>query len=296
VKKIKKAQKSDKGSNNKELIKTVLSDMRQREFGKFVTGLSTGLENLDWVLSGLRNGNLIVLAGHPYIGKNSLAITICNNLAIKKDIPILYFSMERAKEQVMEQMLLTYSRLELIKAVHGRLGEKEWDRLDKAASEIGKKPIFINDTARLAPLELREIAKTVTKSKGIKFIVVDNLQAMRLPDKIELDEKDFAEISSNLKLMALELNIPVMLLVQLNFDWIKAEDVVEPRLADFGKAISVERYADVMMIINRSKYYDAGPPDDTSGIISVRRNNNGSTGEVHLNFNEKLRVFEDIGH
>jgi replicative DNA helicase len=289
-----KTRATDKITNANKIIQTVLCDIKHRKNGR-IKGLSTGFFNLDPLLSGLCDGNLIAVAGHPGIGTTSFALSISEHLSIDQGIPVLYFSMETAKEMLIERISVGQAGVELYKASKGRLDKKECRMLDKAALKISKMPLFIDDTSRLAPSEIADKVKILKKSEGIKFVVIDFLQAMRLPEKIDLHETDFAVIANSLKLMALKLNIPVLLLAHLNFDLIQPkEEAIKPRLADLGEAISVERYADVLILIDRYKYYSSSAPDDTCTDIIITKNRNGSTGVVALNFNEKCARFENI--
>jgi len=186
----------------REIINTVLSDISKRKDDNII-GLPTGFVELDKMLSGLNNGNLIVVAGHPGIGTTAFALKIAEYLGIDNDAPVLYFSMAISKERLIERMLLGLANTGLQKARQGKLESKDWDMLKKTASEISEKPIYIDDTSRLTPSELQNRTKKLKDLKGIRCIVVDFLQAMRLEAKIDLHEKEFAEISRSLKLMAL---------------------------------------------------------------------------------------------
>jgi len=272
----------------------VIENLRLRK-DKTLHGLPTGFAELDEMLSGLNNGNLIVVAGHPGIGKTSFALQISEQLAVDKDIAVAYFSMRLSVEQLIERMLLGRRHISLRSARRGELIKSDWDRIEKTASEISKKPIYVDETSRLTLTELRYKAELLKRQKDIRCIIVDCLQAMRSESNIDLVANDFAEISRSLKLMALELNVPVLLLVQLGFDLIRQEEErAEPRLADLGEAIIVERYADVLMLINRESYYGFCPPDSTHTEIMITKNRNGSTGMIGLNFNEDIARFENL--
>jgi len=281
-------------SGVEEIIKTVLNDISKRKDNE-INGLPTGFAELDKMLSGLSDGNLIVTAGHPGVGATAFALRIAENLSVDKDVPVLYFSMALGKERLIERMLLGRADINLRRAQQGISECKDWDLLKKTATEISEKPICIDDTSRLTPSELQNRTKKLKNLKGIRCIMVDFLQAMRSAEKIDLHEEEFAEISRSLKLMALELNVPVLLLAELSFDLIRQEEEsAKPRLADLGKAIIVERDADVVMLINREGYYGCCPPDSQFTEILITKNRNGSTGMVGLNFHKEFARFENI--
>jgi len=177
-----------------EIIKTVLRDISGRK-DDGINGLPTGFSELDKMLSGLSDGNLIVVAGHPGIGTTAFALRIAENLSVDKDIPILYFSMGNGKERLLERMLLGQAKINLRRAHQGKLENKDWDMLKRTASELSEKPIYIDDTSRLTPSELQNRTKKLKSLKGIRCIIVDFLQAMRSAKKIDLHEEEFAEIS-----------------------------------------------------------------------------------------------------
>ncbi|RKY09733.1 MAG: hypothetical protein DRP65_07475 [Planctomycetota bacterium] len=284
----------DTVSRADKIIKTVLSDISRRK-DDGIKGLPTGFSELDKMLSGLSDGNLIVVAGHPGIGTTAFALRIAEYLGIDKNIPVLYFSMALGKERLLERMLLGRAGIDLHKARQGKLEGEDWNLLKRTASEISKKPIYFDDTSRLTPGELRNKVITLKSEKDIKCVIVDSLQLMRLEKKIDLHEEEFAEISRSLKLMALELNVPVFLLAQLSFDLIRQEEErAKPRLADFDEAIIAERYADVLMLINREGYYGYCPLDSKYTEIMITKNCNGPTGMVGLNFYEEFARFENI--
>jgi len=155
-----------------EIIKTVLSDISRRK-DDGINGLPTGFSELDKMLSGLSDGNLIVVAGHPGIGTTAFALRIAENLSVDKDMPILYFSMGNGKERLLERMLLGQAKINLRRAHQGKLENKDWDMLKRTASELSEKPIYIDDTSRLTPSELQNRTKKLKSLKGIRCIIVD---------------------------------------------------------------------------------------------------------------------------
>jgi replicative DNA helicase len=191
-------------------------------------------------------------------------------------------------------MLASCARIDLRKIREGKLGKSDWDKLNEAAALISEKPIYIDDTARLTADEIRDKAKEVKKHKDIKCLVIDYLQMMRLKRSAYMNEKAIMEISMNLKILAKELNIPVILLAQLNLDLVgEKKKRCQPRIDDLGEAIILDRFADVLMLINRESYYSLNLPTNKNAEIMIVRNRNGPTGEVALKFYCKFARFTE---
>ena len=258
-------------------------------------GLATGFTSLDRILrSGLEGGRLIVAAGHQYVGTTAFALRIAEHLSIDSGVSVLYFTLDTGREVLVERMLLSRAKVDSHAAHHGKFSEDDLVRMEKAASEMLDKPLYVEDTPRLTPSEVRVKAKELKDSKGVKCIIVDFLQAMHLNGKADLQQKDFEEISRELKLMALELNVPVILLVELCFDLIRKEEMgCQPRMADLGKAIMVERFADVLSLINRPGFYYTESPVDNRVELVVTRNKYGPTGDARLEFKPGYGRFEN---
>ncbi|MBN1550842.1 DnaB-like helicase C-terminal domain-containing protein [bacterium] len=276
------------------ITNAVINSVSKRKKGT-ISGLPTGFSELDRILSGLNKGNMITVAGHPGIGTTAFALRLAEHLSIDNNIPALFFSMELEKEKLIERMLMGRAKVNLRKANEGDLEANDWDIIQNTASVFIKKPMFIDDTNRLTFSELKENTKEFKTSHNIQCIIVDYLQAMRAEKSIDLSSTDYADIAGGLKWMALELNIPILLLVHLSFDLIRAdEEGCQPRVADFGETIIVERYADVVMLLHRENYYGYCAPDSNSAEIYITKNRNGPTGMVKLSFHDQYARFENL--
>ena len=281
-------------TDKKEIIKRIIDDIGAR-ISERPPGLLTGFTELDNILRGLRCGNLIVVAGHEGIGVTSLALGICEHLSIKNNIPVLYFSMEMSKERLLERMMTSHAHIDLLKISRGKLQKSDWDKLNRTVCLISEKPIYVDETPRLTVDEIRDRAKKVRKYKDIKCIVIDYFQIMRSKRSAHFDEKAVAEISRKLKILAVELNIPVILLAHLNLDLIRQdEDRHQPMVEDLGEAILLDRFADVVILINRESYYSFKSPTSKDAEILIVRNRYGPTGIVALNFYQKYARFENV--
>jgi len=277
-----------------EIIKDVLSNISNRKDNE-INGLPTGFIELDKMLSGLNKRNLIVVAGHPGVGTTAFALSITEHLSIQKNIPVLYFSIQLSKEQLMERLLLSHARIDFHKARRGELDKEEWDRVNKSANLISSKPIYIDETPGLKCKEIEAKYKELIKHKNIGCVIVDFLQTMRVEGRLDLDEKGMKQISGGLKMLSASIDTPIVLLAELNFDLYHEEDEkCCPRLKDLGDAAIVERYADVIMLIDRKDYYGYWPPDDGHTEIEVLRNRKGPTGMAAINFECEFARFENI--
>ena len=274
---------------------TVLENISKRKKGS-IAGLPTGFTDLDRILSGLHMKNLIVVAGHPGIGTTAFALRIAEYLSIDKNIPVHYFSMELEKEKLIERILSGRANVNLRNVNKGTLDKKGMDALKTTASALTGKPLFFDDTNRLTFFELYSRIEQSIKEHKIHCVIVDYLQAMKTEDKIDLSETDYEKNAKGFKLLALKLNISILLLAHLGFDLIHDnEDYCEPRLADLEKALIIERYADVLMLVNRKNYYGFCPPDNDVAEILIKKNCNGSTGMIKLHFQKEYARYESFG-
>jgi replicative DNA helicase len=185
--------------------------------GNTLTGVSTGFTDMDRMTAGLQKGDLVIIAGRPSMGKTSFAMNIAENVAIKAKKPVLIFSLEMPGESLTMRMLSSLSRVELSKVLTGKLSDEDWPRISSSVGILAETVLYIDDTAALTPTELRSRARRVAREhNGLGLIVVDYLQLMRVPGHKENRTNEISEISRSLKILAKELNVPVIALSQLN--------------------------------------------------------------------------------
>ena len=185
--------------------------------GNTLTGVSSGFTDLDRMTAGLQKGDLIIIAGRPSMGKTSFAMNIAENVAIKSQKPVLIFSMEMPGESLTMRMLSSLSRVELSKVLTGKLSDEDWPRISSSVGILAETLLYIDDTAALTPSDLRSRARRIAREhNGLGLIVVDYLQLMRVPGNKENRTNEISEISRSLKILAKELNVPVIALSQLN--------------------------------------------------------------------------------
>lgn len=258
-----------------------------------LTGLGTGLEKLDDITSGLQNSDLIVLASRPSMGKTSLACSVARFLVVEKKVPALIFSLEMSCDQLVQRMICSEARVNLRNLRGGFLRESEWAQLTLAAGKLSEAPFYIDDTPGLSVLEIRARARRLVAREKIKIIFVDYLQLIRGRGKAENRQQEITEISSGLKNLAKELNIPVVSLSQLSRAVESREDH-QPRLSDLRESGSIEQDADVVLLLVREEQYNPTPENEGKASLIVAKQRNGPTGEFDLAFIKEYTRFENL--
>jgi len=267
-------------------------DELHREKGK-LRGLATGYVDLDNLLGGLQKSDLVVLAARPSMGKTSLALDIMRHVAVNLKVPVGIFSLEMSKDQLVDRLLSSQSDVNLWKIRTGHLNEDDFDHIGKAMGELSESPIFIDDAAGSNIMELRTKARRLQSEHGAGLIIVDYLQLMEGRNQ-ENRVQEVSEISRALKLLARELNVPVLALSQLSRGVESRPDKV-PQLADLRESGSIEQDADVVMFIYREEMYkgkDARRPHIAE--IHIKKHRNGPTGQVDLYFDQEKTSFKNL--
>ncbi len=271
-----------------------IEDIRDRK--SRLVGMPTGFYELDDIVSGLQPGQLYIVAGRPSMGKTSLAMTMIENVAVREQKPVLFFSLEMSAQLIAQQMLCSHARVDSSLLRSGRVSEEEFQKLVLAAGALHEARIFIDDSADLSALEVRTRARRMKAKEGIELVVVDYLQRMharagtRAPESRQIE---VSIVSSNLKAMSKELGVPVIALAQLNRGAEGREDR-KPLLSDLRESGTIEQDADVVMLLYRDEYYN--PNSDRKGIcdIIVAKNRTGPTKDVELAFLKQFTRFENL--
>jgi replicative DNA helicase len=267
-------------------------------------GLSTGFADIDQKLLALKRKELVILAARPSMGKTSLAMNIAENVAIKKDgtagVPVAVFSLEMSAEALAMRMLCSRGGVSFhtISSERGRfVAAPQKVQLQQAAAILGRAPLYVDDTAGLEISELRSRARRLKKRHGVKLVVVDYLQLMHCSSCAkEGRQRETSAISSGLKAMAKELDVPVIVLSQLSRNpEMRGDKSAKPRLSDLRDSGAIEQDADVVMLLRRPTKYkeDEKSDDERLAIVDIAKNRNGPTGEVELNFDASITRFYD---
>lgn len=280
---------------------TMTTIERIRSNKKDLSGIATGFKDLDSRLLGLHKGEMIVLAARPSVGKTSLAMNIVEHVAVgsvdEEPKPVGVFSLEMTREQLIMRLLGSRSRIPTHKIVSGFLTPANHGLLTQAADVLMKAPIFLDDTGALDIVELRARARRMKKKYDIQLFVIDYLQLLHCATSSrESRQTETSAISGSIKGMAKELNVPVLVLSQLN----RAPEAREgkPRLADLRDSGAIEQDADVVCLLRRPALYSeadegASAKDRTLAILNIAKQRNGPTGEFNLVFLEDIMRFEN---
>ncbi len=267
-------------------------DELHRDQGK-LRGLSTGFHDLDARLSGLQKSDLIILAARPSMGKTSLALDIMRHVGVDLKIPVGIFSLEMSKDQLVDRLLSSQSNVDGFRIRTGRLNDEDFERIGEAMGLLSDAPIFIDDAAGSNIMEVRTKARRLQAEHGVGLIVVDYLQLMS-GHNTDNRVQEVSEISRSLKILARELNVPVLALSQLSRQVENRPDKV-PQLADLRESGSIEQDADVVMFIYREDMYkgkDSRRPNIAE--IHIKKHRNGPTGQVDLYFDADKTSFKNL--
>lgn len=293
---------AEKGANQKggfEPIKDVLSNVVDRIDHLFnqdgsITGLPTGYHDLDDMTSGLQQGDLIIVAGRPSMGKTTFAMNIAEHAAMTCEKPVAVFSMEMPADSLAMRMISSLGRIDQNKVRSGKLDDDDWPRLTSAIGMLQEKPLFIDDTGSLSPNELRARCRRLMREHGqLGLIVIDYLQLMQVPGFKENRTAEISEISRALKGLAKEMDTPVIALSQLNRSLEQRPDK-RPVMSDLRESGAIEQDADVIIFIYRDEVYKEDSPDKGTAEILIRKQRNGPIGMVRLTFLGKYTRFENF--
>ncbi len=281
----------------KELVKKAINtieDFHQRQ--GMLTGIGTGFNDLDKMTSGLHGGEMIVIAARPSVGKTSLAMNIAENVAIDQGLAVGVFSLEMTAEALVLRMLCSRSRVNLRNVREGFLAERDFPKLTGAAGKLAKAPLFIDDSSGLSILQLRAKARRMQQQYNIKLFVIDYLQLLHSTSRrAENRQQEIADISSGIKSLAKELNVPVIVLSQLNRE-LERDKNRKPRLSDLRESGSIEQDADLVGLLYRPSSDEediTAPGEDAIAVnLLIAKQRNGPTGDVNLTFIKPYTRFE----
>jgi replicative DNA helicase len=280
----------------KDLV-TSAYELIEKRSGHHVTGLATGFYELDELTCGLQNGEMIVVAGRPSMGKTSFALNIAEHIGVIEQQPVAIFSLEMGRQQLAERFLCSNSKTDSQLVRKGMLSTEHYQKLVESCGRLSEAHIYIDDSAGITPLEMRAKARRLKARHDIKACLVDYMQLMSLgTGRIESRQQEITAISRYLKAMARELDIPVVVVSQLN----RAPEGREghrPRMSDLRESGSIEQDADVVMLLHREDYYHRGEDgyqEDNSAEVIIAKQRNGPTGAVKLSFLEKFTRFENF--
>lgn len=282
-------------------LETILSesfdrlDELHKDKGK-IRGIPTGFRDLDNILAGLQRSDLFILAARPSMGKTALALNVAHNVAVKTELPVLIFSLEMSKEQLVDRMLAMESGVDAWALRTGNLNDADFEKIGQAMGVLSEAPIFIDDSPGITVSDLRTKARRESHRRPLGLIIVDYLQLMSGGSRYGNDfnrVQEISEISRGLKGIARELNVPLMALSQLNRS-VESRSPQIPQLADLRESGGLEQDSDVVAFIYREEYYNPDTDRKNLSDIFIKKHRNGPTGAVELYFDRNKQRFRSV--
>jgi replicative DNA helicase len=265
--------------------------------GGSLLGTSTGYKDIDKELLGLQNGDLIIIAARPSMGKTALALNMVEHIVTNKDIEggVLLFSLEMPAESLTTRLLASHAKINQQKVRSSNMNKNELKKFMESSSKLKDLPLYIDDSSMLTPMELRARARRIARQEpnGLSLIVVDYLQLMQLPVSTENRVNQISEISRSLKMLAKELKVPVVALSQLNRQ-VEQRPNRRPIMADLRDSGAIEQDADVILFIYREEAYDEDTEVGNKAEIIIGKQRNGPIGTVNLTYLKEFTRFEDF--
>jgi replicative DNA helicase len=275
-----------------QLLPAALDEIEAISAGVTREGVMTGFKDLDALTNGFHAGNMVVLAARPGVGKSTLGLDIARHASIKNGNTSVIFSLEMSRSEITMRMLSAEARVGLNNIRSGSLSDEEWGRLAKRMGEISEAPLFIDDSANLSLMEIRAKARRLKQRHNLKLIVIDYLQLMTSGKKVENRQQEVSEFSRNLKLLAKELNVPIIAISQLNRSPEQRSDK-KPMLSDLRESGSIEQDADVVILLHRDEMYDSQSRSGEADLI-VAKHRNGQTRTITVAAQLHFARFADM--
>ena len=277
-------RKNQKGySSMKDILVesfTQLEELYNRK--QHITGVPTGFADLDYKTAGLHNSDLILVAARPAMGKSAFALNIASYAAVKANVPVAIFSLEMSKEQLVNRILCSEAMVDSNKVRTGKIEDEDWAKLAMASGELSESQIFIDDTPGISIMEIRAKCRKMKLEKNIGLVVIDYLQLVQGSSKKGGSrEQEISEISRSLKILAKEINVPVIALSQLSRAPEQRPDH-RPMLSDLRESGAIEQDADIVMFLYRDDYYNEDSEKKNIAEVIIAKHRAGSTGTVEL--------------
>jgi len=266
-------------------------DARKKGGHSDVSGIPSGFVDLDHLTAGLQNNELIILAARPSVGKTAMALNIVRHIVVEERIPVFFVSLEQARIELAERLLVAQARVDSHKLRKGALNGDEMQRLMEAGSLLHQAKLFIDDTPSQGMLRIAANARRLKMREEIRLVVIDYLQLIDPENRRDPRQEQVAQISRRLKFLARELKIPVIALAQVNRSSEDRQDH-RPRLSDLRESGSIEQDADTVLMLHRPGKADSAVEDNTIEVI-VAKQRNGPTGEIVLSYRKEYMRFEN---
>jgi len=280
-------------------IETLLKESFERitelyEAGKDVTGVPSGFRDLDRLTSGFQPGNLIIIAARPSMGKSALGLCMAANLAVRHGTPVALFTLEMSKAEVTQRLMCSEAKVESQRLRTGKLAQDDWPRLTAACDKLAKAPIYVDDAGSITMMEIRSKARRLKSTQSnLGLIIIDYLQLMTTGASVENRVQEVSQISRSLKVLARDLEVPILAMSQLSRAVEQRHDK-RPILSDLRESGSIEQDSDLVMFIYRDEYYNDESDQQGLAEIILAKHRNGPTGTEKLSFLKRYTKFADL--
>ena len=261
--------------------------------GGVMTGVPTGFADLDALTNGLHAGQMVVIAARPAIGKSTLALDLARAAAVKHRMAAVLFSLEMSRNEITMRLLSAEARVPLHAMRTGQMGEEDWTRLARRMSEVVDAPLFIDDSPNMSMMEIRSKCRRLKQRHDLRMVIVDYLQLMSSPRRVENRQQEVSEMSRSLKLLAKEIDVPVVAISQLNRGPEQRNDK-RPLLSDLRESGSIEQDSDVVILLHREDAYERESPRAGEADFIVAKHRNGPTTTVTVAFQGHYSRFVDM--
>jgi len=261
--------------------------------GGQMTGVPTGFADLDALTNGLHPGQMVVIAARPAVGKSALALDFARSATIRHNQPTVLFSLEMGRNEITMRLLAAEAKVPMNLMRTGQLSDDDWNRLARRMSEVVDAPLFIDDSPNMSLMEIRAKCRRLKQRHELKMVIIDYLQLMSSPKRVENRQQEVSEMSRSLKLLAKELEVPVIALSQLNRGPEQRQDK-KPMLSDLRESGSIEQDADVVILLHREDAYEKESPRAGEADLIVAKHRNGPTATVTVAFQGHYSRFVDM--
>ncbi len=274
-----------------EVLLDSFSQIEERAANKdSLTGITSGFVDLDSKLSGFQKSDLVLLAARPSMGKTALALNLAANAALKGKAKVAIFSLEMSKEQLVQRMIASTAHVDLTKIISGNLAENEWLDIINSIGPLSQGQIYIDDTAGISMMEMKAKCRRLKVEKGLDMVIIDYLQLMQSDHRSESRQQEISAISRGLKILAKEMECPVLALSQLS----RAPDLRadhRPMLSDLRESGAIEQDADIVLFLYRDEQYNPDTEKKNIGEVLISKHRNGPTGSIELVYKKEYTKF-----
>jgi replicative DNA helicase len=261
--------------------------------GEGLTGVPTGYSDFDRLTNGLHGGQMIVVAARPAVGKSVLGINVAAHAAIHHDMAAVIFSLEMSRNEIVMRMLAAEARVPLTKMRSGNMDDGDWQKLAATMGKVSDAPLFIDDSPNMSLMEIRAKCRRLKQKHDLKLVVIDYLQLMSSGKRVESRQQEVSEFSRSLKLLAKELEVPVIAISQLNRGAEQRSDK-KPQMSDLRESGSIEQDADVVILLHREDAYEKESPRAGEADFIVAKHRNGPTDVITVAFQGHYQRFVDM--